>query len=139
MRLLAFSKGSYSWNWVKLRKLSTKIALKKLNLHDNIQRRLATYANSLESLCYFTTLAKQFSHAESDRLLDLPRCCPGCGAFTQITNPDQAGFYGTTRKAVRAFIAWSKNVQRRQVEKEFGLAPGFAHRFSLAKSNNQEG
>ncbi|CAD6593039.1 MAG: hypothetical protein ASARMPREDX12_006671 [Alectoria sarmentosa] len=38
------------------------------------------------------------------QLLDLPRLCPGCGAFTQIVSPEQPGFYGINRKSVRAFI-----------------------------------
>ena len=39
------------------------------------------------------------------QLLDLPRSCPGCGAFTQAVSPDQPGFYSTNRKSVKAFIA----------------------------------
>ena len=39
------------------------------------------------------------------QLLELPRSCPGCGAFTQIVSPDQPGFYSTNRKSVKAFIA----------------------------------
>lgn len=39
------------------------------------------------------------------RLLTLPRTCPGCGAFTQITNPNNAGFYSLNRKSVSAFVA----------------------------------
>ncbi len=41
----------------------------------------------------------------SQQLLDLPRSCPGCGAFTQAISPDQPGFYTTNRKSVKAFIA----------------------------------
>lgn len=39
------------------------------------------------------------------RLLTLPRTCPGCGAFTQTTNPNIAGFYSLKRKSVNAFVA----------------------------------
>lgn len=39
------------------------------------------------------------------QLFDLPRSCPGCGAFTQAVSPDQPGFYSTNRKSVKAFIA----------------------------------
>lgn len=39
------------------------------------------------------------------QLLELPRSCPGCGAFAQITNAGQPGFYSANRKTVRAFIA----------------------------------
>ncbi len=37
-------------------------------------------------------------------LLSLPRSCPGCGAFTQTISPGQPGFYGISRKSVKAFI-----------------------------------
>ena len=43
------------------------------------------------------------------QLLNLPRSCPGCGAFTQSVSPEQPGFYGTNRKSVKAFI--DRNVQ----------------------------
>ena len=35
----------------------------------------------------------------------LPWSCPGCGAFTQTVDPKEAGFYTTTRKSVKAYIA----------------------------------
>lgn len=38
-------------------------------------------------------------------LLDLPRTCPGCGAFTQIKDPSTPGFYSINRKSVNAFVA----------------------------------
>lgn len=34
----------------------------------------------------------------------LPLQCHGCGAFTQTSQPDQAGFYDLNRKAVRKFL-----------------------------------
>lgn len=48
-------------------------------------------------------------------LLDLPRTCPGCGAFTQIKDPSNPGFYSINRKAVNAFVA-----QRRHGLRETG-------------------
>lgn len=39
------------------------------------------------------------------QLLELPRSCPGCGAFSQILSPDQPGFYSINRKSVKAFVA----------------------------------
>lgn len=39
------------------------------------------------------------------RLLTLPKSCPGCGAFTQVTNPKNAGFYSLKRKSVNVFVA----------------------------------
>lgn len=34
----------------------------------------------------------------------LPVSCPGCGAFTQWIDPKEAGYYTTTRRAVKAYI-----------------------------------
>jgi hypothetical protein len=31
--------------------------------------------------------------------------CPGCGAFVQTTEPQEAGFYSNARKAVKVFTA----------------------------------
>ncbi len=42
----------------------------------------------------------------------LPTTCPGCGALSQVTEPDIAGFYATVRKAVRGYI----KQERRKVE-----------------------
>ena len=53
----------------------------------------------------------------SRQLLDLPRSCPGCGAFTQAISPDQPGFYSTNRKSVKAFIArHGQNLKHRKPE-----------------------
>ena len=35
----------------------------------------------------------------------LPLTCPGCGAYSQTLAPKEAGFYSSTRKPVRAFLA----------------------------------
>ncbi|MCJ1280755.1 hypothetical protein MMC26_000072 [Xylographa opegraphella] len=35
----------------------------------------------------------------------LPWTCPGCGAYTQIQNAEDAGFYTTSRKAVKTFVS----------------------------------
>ena len=40
----------------------------------------------------------------ASQLLALPRTCPGCGAFTQTTVSDSAGFYSINRKSVNAFL-----------------------------------
>jgi hypothetical protein len=29
----------------------------------------------------------------------LPVCCPGCGAFSQVIDPDQPGYYSKSRKS----------------------------------------
>lgn len=46
------------------------------------------------------------------QLLLLPKTCPGCGAFTQSTSSDQAGFYSVNRKSVKAYIAQGLNQKR---------------------------
>lgn len=40
-----------------------------------------------------------------DQFLRLPRYCPGCGAASQTTNSDDAGFYPLTRQSVKTFLA----------------------------------
>ena len=37
------------------------------------------------------------------QVLPLPRSCPGCGALTQTISTGQPGYYGTSRKSVKAF------------------------------------
>lgn len=46
------------------------------------------------------------------QLLELPRSCPGCGAFTQVVSPEQPGFYTTNRRSVKAFIASHERVHK---------------------------
>ncbi|MCJ1381795.1 hypothetical protein MMC17_004906 [Xylographa soralifera] len=41
----------------------------------------------------------------STQLSLLPWTCPGCGAYTQIQNTGDAGFYTTSRKAVKTFVS----------------------------------
>ena len=38
-------------------------------------------------------------------LLALPLQCPGCGAYTQPDQPQKAGYYSITRKAVKDYLA----------------------------------
>ena len=139
MRLLAFSNRSLSSTGVNLRKLFTRIKSEKRNLSDIVQGSLAPFIEIQRPLYYFWAPARFFSHTESDKILDLPRSCPGCGAFTQITNPDQAGFYEITRKGVEAFIAWSRGVQRELEGEEFGSSLGPMHCYIPRKSNMQQG
>ena len=41
---------------------------------------------------------------QKDVLQLLPICCPGCGAFSQDINSQEAGYYTKSRKAVKAFL-----------------------------------
>lgn len=45
-------------------------------------------------------------------LASLPISCPGCGAFTQWIDPEQAGYYTTTRRAVKVYIRDSSKDQK---------------------------
>lgn len=121
---------------MNLRKVSMGIMF---NRSKTIQARLLPFPETQESSYYFQTPARYFSLAESEKILDLPRSCPGCGGFAQTTNPDQAGFYGVTRKAVQAFIAWSRNVPTELGEQESGPARGLTHGFLPGESNNHKG
>ena len=64
-----------------------------------------------------TAAATTYDLPTPQQLLDLPRSCPGCGAFTQAVSPDQPGFYSTNRKSVKAFIArHEENLKPRKSE-----------------------
>ena len=85
-------------------------------------RSFASYSETPGSPCYQS--ARPFSPTRPDPVLDLPRFCPGCGAFTQSTIPDQPGYYGVNRKAVQAFLAWSRNIHTELDDKSSGPARG---------------
>lgn len=139
MRLRTFSKRSSLPNGVDLRKITTNVYFDERNLSHTIQGRLGPSSNIQWLWCDHRKLARFFSHARSDELLDMPRSCPGCGAFSQITNADQAGYYGGTRKAVQAFIARSRKVQSELREKKFDFDVGFTHRSLPSLLNNYKG
>ncbi|KAF2404889.1 hypothetical protein EJ06DRAFT_525453 [Trichodelitschia bisporula] len=46
------------------------------------------------------------SSPPSNPILSLPLACPGCGAPSQIVEPDEAGFYTLTRGGVRRFLGY---------------------------------
>lgn len=43
--------------------------------------------------------------------LALPLQCPGCGAYTQSVDPNNAGFYNATRKSVKNYLARQRGLQ----------------------------
>lgn len=139
MRHSTFPNRSLSWSSINLRRASTLTLHEKRDLVHIRQGRLAPFPETQGSSCHLRTLARSFSLAQPDKLLDLPRSCPGCGAFTQSTNPDQAGFYGANRKAVQAFIAWSRNVQTGLGEKGSGPTLGLTYRYFPEQLNNHQG
>jgi hypothetical protein len=48
----------------------------------------------------FSTTRFRHSEAPIGNLIDvLPVCCPGCGAFSQVIDPDQPGYYSKSRKS----------------------------------------
>lgn len=139
MRFWTFSRRSSIRNSVKLRKITAIFFFEKRHLFHSRQGRLWPISKIQGSYFNFRTFSRFFSHIGSDILLDLPRSCPGCGAFTQTTNPDQAGYYGEARKAVQAFIAWSRKVPTEQQEKDYKSAPGSTHRCLPTLSKNHQG
>ena len=54
----------------------------------------------------------------SPTLLSLPLQCPGCGAFTQNSAPEQAGYYSTSRKSVKTFLAQCRASQDHEHQSE---------------------
>lgn len=54
----------------------------------------------------------------SPTLLSLPLQCPGCGAFTQNTAPENAGYYSTSRKSVKTFLAQCRASQSHERQSE---------------------
>ncbi|KAL4868565.1 hypothetical protein BDV12DRAFT_95954 [Aspergillus spectabilis] len=39
----------------------------------------------------------------------IPVCCPGCGAYSQTVEPNEAGYYGKTRKQTRKLLSEAQN------------------------------
>ena len=70
--------------------------------HDSRSRRPRTCGHQLHTEALATA---SYGCSTASQLSSLPRSCPGCGAYTQNANPEQPGFYGTTRKVVKAFTA----------------------------------
>lgn len=46
--------------------------------------------------------------------LGLPQTCPGCGALTQESTPDEAGYYSRSRRAIKEYLRKRRAVLRRQ-------------------------
>ena len=40
--------------------------------------------------------------------VSLPLQCPGCGAFTQFSDPGHAGYYSSSRRSVKIYLAQRK-------------------------------
>ena len=43
-------------------------------------------------------------------LISLPSQCPGCGAYTQSSHPENAGYYSVSRKSVKSYINQRRNL-----------------------------
>ncbi|WEW60651.1 Mitochondrial ribosome small subunit biogenesis protein [Emydomyces testavorans] len=57
----------------------------------------------------------------------LPVSCPGCGALTQWVDSEQAGYYTTTRKAVKAYIREAlQDRSAKETENELSVGSGEA-------------
>ncbi|MCJ1312300.1 hypothetical protein MMC25_005974 [Agyrium rufum] len=46
----------------------------------------------------------------------LPETCPGCGAYSQFINAEEAGFYSITRKPVKAYVAAQRRERALELE-----------------------
>ncbi|KAM0321723.1 hypothetical protein ACHAQA_009962 [Verticillium albo-atrum] len=59
--------------------------------------------------------------ANAAALAKLPLQCHGCGAFTQTTEPEQAGYYDLNRKSVQKFAASEDeyDVRKGEIEEDF--------------------
>ncbi|OIW25866.1 hypothetical protein CONLIGDRAFT_635632 [Coniochaeta ligniaria NRRL 30616] len=62
---------------------------------------------------------------------DLPVVCSGCGALTQISEPEQAGYFNLERKAVQAYLGLYKEEKR--VRKEDLVVQDVLKNLDLAK------
>jgi hypothetical protein len=101
----------YTMTSVVLRNICPSMSYRTLHLSSFPMGSLAHIYGTRYPPCRFLKDARLFSVVRQDKSLILPRSCPGCGAFTQFTIPEQAGFYDFARKAVQAFVAWSKRRQ----------------------------
>ncbi|KAK5072989.1 hypothetical protein LTR64_000604 [Lithohypha guttulata] len=50
----------------------------------------------------------------------LPQSCPGCGALTQKSQPDEAGYYSTSRRAIKDYLRKQKAAIRTSSDHEPG-------------------
>ncbi|KAH8435040.1 uncharacterized protein LDX57_012669 [Aspergillus melleus] len=62
----------------------------------------------------------------------LPVCCPGCGAYSQTLDPEEAGYYGEARKQTRKFLSEARKETQStsesapKPEHDVLFEPGFA-------------
>ena len=62
--------------------------------------------------------AADLQETDHSKLSFLPWTCPGCGAYTQTLNPDNAGFFSISRKPVKAFVAAQSAAAKRKRAEE---------------------
>ena len=46
----------------------------------------------------------------SSHLLDLPKSCPGCGAYAQCSDSQEPGFYSSHSKSVKSYLGRYGNI-----------------------------
>jgi genetic interactor of prohibitins 3, mitochondrial len=82
-----------------------------------------------QSVRLHTDVQSKPSQTEVSRpkLLLLPVSCPGCGAFAQNMDPNEAGFYSATRKAVKTFAAASRRAGNSRKTLEDGVYKAALH------------
>lgn len=98
---------------LNLLRLSSKV-IPRSPTHTLFSRtRVAPQINVLPDLrsqcCAFSTTRYRPVQTTVDAVTEvLPVCCPGCGAFSQTVEPDEPGYYNTSRKQTRKLLAASK-------------------------------
>lgn len=115
----------------------TPLAIHEVIPSKVVVRRLDAHLKfcQLQRRCLSTTSAKhlpQLELIESDKFLPprgpdsrnhpgvepqklsfgLPQSCPGCGALTQESEPDQAGYYSSSRRIVKRYLRKQRALAR---------------------------
>lgn len=92
--------------------------------HDLVSRtRKLPYGQQQRCLHLDSTTASALEEApplDQSLTKNLPLQCHGCGAFSQTSEPDQAGYYDVSRKAVRRFLGQEQEQERNSVKEERG-------------------
>ncbi|PYI11561.1 hypothetical protein BO78DRAFT_332617 [Aspergillus sclerotiicarbonarius CBS 121057] len=95
------------------RPLHLSTALTRTSIFSRPVRNTTEPRTQLRSLSTSVPL-----RASSSELIDdvLPVCCPGCGAYAQTVEPNEAGYYGKTRKQTRKLLSETQQVIEGQDE-----------------------
>ncbi|KAH8903954.1 hypothetical protein BR93DRAFT_900727 [Coniochaeta sp. PMI_546] len=91
---------------------NSRLSLKTPNLYARSTRiqtsRLHTASSTIDTASEPTAVRRASR--------DLPVACPGCGALSQISEPEQAGYFNVERKAIQSYLGLHKETQRARKE-----------------------